>query len=139
MSVQVKQAEFIENFNFFDDWEDKYSFIISLGKSLPEYPNDKKDELHLVRGCQSQVWFDVEYKDGKLFFSGTSDALIVSGLIGMLIEVYSNQTPLDIKNSSTDFIKEMNLHHHLSSTRTNGLAAMLDYIYHYAKTYDERS
>ena len=136
MSVIEKQKELIDNFSFFDDWEDKYNFLISLGKLLPLYPEGKKDESHLIKGCQSQVWLDVEYRDGRLYFMGTSDALIVAGLIGMLIEVYSDQTPHDIKRSTTDFIKEIDLQHHLSSTRANGLASMLDYIYSHARSYE---
>jgi cysteine desulfuration protein SufE len=132
MSVAEKQQEMVENFSFFDDWSDKYSYLISLAKQLPEYPEEKKDDDHFVKGCQSQVWFDASKENGRLHFIGISDAMIVSGLIGLLIEIYSNQKPEDIANSSTHFLKEIGLHNHLSPTRNQGLHAMLNYIYRYA-------
>ena len=134
MSVIEKQRELVDNFSFFDDWEDKYAFLIGMGKSLPPYPEDKKDDKHFVKGCQSQVWFDAEYKDGKVHFIGMSDAMIVSGLIGMLLEVYSAQKPEDILNSTTDFLKEIGLDNHLSATRNNGLHSMIGYIYSFARS-----
>ncbi|AEI35874.1 SufE family protein [Francisella salina] len=127
--VIQRQQELVEELSFFEDWEDKYDYVISLGKQLPEFPQNKKIEENLVKGCQSQVWFDSSTKDGKLHFIATSDALIVSGLIGMLLRVYSEATPADILNSDTNFIKEIGFGNNLSSTRANGLKSMLDYIY----------
>ncbi|MDA7742242.1 SufE family protein [Francisellaceae bacterium] len=135
MSVKEKQDELVENFSFFDEWEDKYSFLIGMAKSLPPYPDTKKDDAHFVKGCQSQVWFDAEHKEGCLYFIGTSDAMIVSGLIGMLVEVYSGQKADDIANSDTDFLKEIGLDSHLSATRNNGLHAMVQNIYATAQRY----
>ncbi|MEY8713715.1 SufE family protein [Francisella philomiragia] len=127
--VIQRQQELVEELSFFEDWEDKYDYVISLGKQLPEFPQNKKTEENLVKGCQSQVWFDSSIKDGKLHFIATSDALIVSGLIGILLRVYSEATPADILNSDTNFIKEIGFGNNLSSTRANGLKSMLDYIY----------
>lgn len=127
--VIQRQQELVEELFFFEDWEDKYDYVISLGKQLPEFPQNKKTEENLVKGCQSQVWFDSNINDGKLHFIATSDALIVSGLIGMLLRVYSDATPADILNSDTNFIKEIGFGNNLSSTRANGLKSMLNYIY----------
>ncbi|WP_150466984.1 SufE family protein [Francisella sp. SYW-9] len=131
MTNQVieKQQELIEELSFFDDWEDKYDYIISLGKQLPDFPEDRKTEDHLVRGCQSQVWFDSCVENGKLNFIATSDALIVSGLIAILLQVYNNATPTEILESNTDFIQQIGFGNNLSSNRANGLKSMLNFIY----------
>lgn len=131
--VLERQQELIDEMSFFDDWEDKYDYVISLGKQLAEFPDDKKTEQNLVKGCQSQVWFDSSLQDGKLHFVATSDALIVSGLIGMLLRVYNDATPAEISTSNTDFIKQIGFGNNLSTTRANGLRSMLDYIYATAK------
>lgn len=131
--VIQRQQELVEELSFFDDWDDKYDYVISLGKQLPKFPEDKKIEKNLVKGCQSQVWFDSTVDQGKLNFEATSDALIVSGLIGMLLRIYSDATPAEIVASNTDFVKEIGFGNNLSSTRANGLSSMLDYIYATAK------
>ena len=135
MTNQVieKQQELVEELSFFDDWDDKYDYVISLGKQLQSFPEDKKNEQNLVRGCQSQVWFDSEINDEKLKFLATSDALIVSGLIGMLLRVYNDSTAQDILDSNTDCITEIGFGNNLSATRATGLRSMLDYIYSTAK------
>lgn len=128
--VIQRQQELVEEMSFFEDWEDKYDYVISLGKKLPAFPESKKTNENLVKGCQSQVWFDCSVdSNGKLNFIATSDALIVSGLIGMLLRVYSESTPAEILASNTDFIKEIGFGNNLSSTRANGLKSMLNYIY----------
>ncbi|MED7788472.1 SufE family protein [Francisella sp. 19X1-34] len=131
MTNQViqKQQDLIDELSFFDDWEDKYDYIISLGKQLADFPEAKKTEDNLVRGCQSQVWFDSSIVDGKLNFIATSDALIVSGLIAVLLQVYNNATPIEILESDTDFIQQIGFGNNLSSNRANGLKSMLNYIY----------
>lgn len=134
-TIEDKQKEIIENFNFFDSWQDKYAYLISLGKSLPSFPEDKKDEQHLIKGCQSQVWFDASYRDGYLYFQGISDAAIVSGLIALLLEIYSGQTPNVILDSEPYFIDAIGLTQHLSPTRNNGLYAMLKAIRRLAQNY----
>ena len=138
MSNQViqRQQELVEELSFFDDWEDKYDYIISLGKQLPEFPENKKTPENVVKGCQSQVWFHSDLDNGRLYFIATSDALIVSGLIGILIRVYSNAKPSDIRESNIDFIKEIGFGNNLSPTRANGLRSMLDYIYKQAFKYE---
>lgn len=135
MSVKARQQEIIDNMSFFEDWTDKYSYIISLAKSLPEFPEAKKTEKNLVKGCQSQVWFDAVYQQGKLHFIGISDASIVSGLIGMLLHVYNDAEPSDILQSDTGFMDEIGLGKNLSPTRNNGLHSMVNFIYNTAKQY----
>ncbi|MFZ9035933.1 MAG: SufE family protein [Francisellaceae bacterium] len=135
MTISEKQQEIVENFGFFEDWSDKYAYLISLSKGLDDFPEDKKDEAHMVKGCQSQVWFDAEIIDGRLHFKGISDAAIVSGLIALLIKVYSDSMPSDIVASNTDFMQKIGLDQHLSATRNNGLHAMVSYIYNTASAY----
>lgn len=133
--VIQRQEEIVEELSFFDDWEDKYDYVISLAKKLPKFPEDKKITENLVKGCQSQVWFDHKLADGQLQFIATSDALIVSGLIGLLLRVYNEALPAEILASNMDFIKEIGFGSNLSATRATGLKAMLDYIYATAKKY----
>ncbi|ASG68082.1 Fe-S metabolism protein SufE [Francisella halioticida] len=131
MASQViqRQQELIDELSFFDDWEDKYDYIISLGKQLPNFTESKKTNSNLVKGCQSQVWFDSSIYNGKLNFIATSDALIVSGLIAVLLRIYNDATPSDILNSNVDFVRQIGFGNNLSSNRTNGLKSMLNYIY----------
>ena len=133
MSIIKRQKSIVDDFNFFEDWSDKYMYLIGLGKTLTPFPKDKKDEVHMVKGCQSQVWFDALLSDGRLVFFGISDAAIVSGLIGLLLTVYNDATPQEILDSNTDFMSEIGLAKHLSPTRNNGLHAMVSYIYTTAK------
>lgn len=135
MTIKKRQQAIVDDFHFFDDWSDKYAYLIGLGKSLEPFPEDKKDEAHMVKGCQSQVWFDAILDDGKLTFYAVSDAAIVSGLIGLLLNVYSGSTPKEIVSSDTDFMSEIGLAKHLSPTRNNGLHAMINYIYGTAQKY----
>ncbi|MCF6766938.1 SufE family protein [Thiotrichales bacterium 19S11-10] len=135
-NITEKQKEVVENFEFFEDWQEKYAYLIGLGKSLETFPEEKKNDEHLIKGCQSLVWFDVELRDdGLLYFRGISDAAIVSGLIGLLIHVYSGQSPEDILASEPEFIKEIGLEQHLSPTRNNGLYSMLKAIKNFARDY----
>lgn len=133
--VIERQQEIVEELSFFDDWEDKYDYVISLAKQLPKFPDHKKIDTNLVRGCQSQVWFDSSLEQDKLHFEATSDALIVSGLIGLLLRVYNDASVKDIVESDTDFIKEIGFGSNLSATRATGLKSMLDYIYKTANQY----
>ncbi|WP_116963619.1 SufE family protein [Fastidiosibacter lacustris] len=135
MNIMERQQALIDDFNFFDDWSDKYAYLIGLGKNLEPFPESKKDEAHMVKGCQSQVWFDAQLQQGKLMFHGISDAAIVSGLIGLLLQVYSDAFPHEILDSTTDFMTEIGLAKHLSPTRNNGLYAMINYIYSTAQKY----
>ncbi|MCF6808224.1 SufE family protein [Thiotrichales bacterium 19S9-12] len=135
-NITEKQKEVVENFEFFEDWQEKYAYLIGLGKSLETFPEEKKNDEHLIKGCQSLVWFDVELRDdGLLYFRGISDAAIVSGLIGLLIHIYSGQSPEAILASEPEFIKEIGLEQHLSPTRNNGLYSMLKAIKTFARDY----
>ena len=135
MKIPSRQKHLIEEFNLFDNWDDKYSYLISLGKSLRAFPEKKKTDAYQVQGCQSQVWFNVNFSNGKLYFQGISDSVIVSGLIGLLLKVYNDAFPSDIIDSTPDFMEEIGLSHHLSVTRNNGLQVMVNYIYHSASGY----
>jgi cysteine desulfuration protein SufE len=137
MSILEAQQEIVENFEFFDDWEDKYAYLISLGKGLPAYPEDKKNEEHLIKGCQSLVWLDLKLIDGKLLMVGVSDAAIVSGLIALLVAIYQGAAPAEINQTKLTFLNDIGLESHLSPTRNNGLHAMLKGIQAFAKKHAE--
>jgi cysteine desulfuration protein SufE len=133
-STQEVQNEVIEEFAFFDDWMDRYRHIIDLARNLPEFPADKQTDEYKVRGCQSQVWFYAEpMADGRLRFYATSDAHIVSGLIAILLRIYSERTPEEILATKPEFVTAIGLDEHLSPTRNNGLHAMLTRIFAEAK------
>lgn len=126
--VETAQLELIEEFAFFDDWMDRYQYLIDLGRRLPEFPEELKNEENRIRGCQSQVWFVAEQEDGRLHFRAISDAAIVSGLIALLLRLYSGRYPQDILDTPPDFVKALQLESHLSPTRSNGLSSMLKAI-----------
>ena len=126
--VQAAQQEVIDEFSFFDDWMDRYQYLIDLGRRLPEFPDVLRTEENRIRGCQSQVWFVAEKKDGRLEFQAISDAAIVSGLIALLLRVYSGRRPQEILNTPPDFVAALQLESHLSPTRSNGLSSMLTAI-----------
>lgn len=119
------EQEIIEEFEAFDDWMDKYEYIIELGKDLPLIDEKFKTDDRLIKGCQSRVWVNAEKKDGKMIFTADSDAIITKGIIGLLIRVLSNQAPEDIAKADLDFIKIIGLQEHLSPTRANGLVSMV--------------
>jgi len=123
------QQELVEEFELFDDWMSRYEHVIDLGKQLPEFIADWKTEENRIRGCQSQVWLNMQMQDDKLHIDGTSDAAIVSGLIAIVLRVYSDQAPQDILDAKPDFIADIGFTDHLSPTRSNGLHAMLRAIY----------
>jgi cysteine desulfuration protein SufE len=135
MSNEIAQAqqEVIEEFSLFDDWMDRYQYIIDLGRRLPEFPDELRSEENRIRGCQSQVWFVPEQKDGRLHFQAISDAAIVSGLIALLLRIYSGRTPQDILDTPPDFVTALQLEAHLSPTRSNGLSSMLAAIRRFAE------
>jgi cysteine desulfuration protein SufE len=130
--VEAVQREVIEEFGLFDNWMDRYQYLIDLGKRLPEFPEERKTEQNKVRGCQSQVWFIGEARDHRLYFRATSDAAIVSGLIALLLRIYSGKYPADIVSTPADFVGALQLEQHLSPTRSNGLASMMKAIRHLA-------
>ena len=126
--VQVAQQEVIEEFAFFDDWMDRYQYLIDLGRRLPDMPDSDKVDENKIRGCQSQVWLVANMQDGRLQFRATSDAAIVSGLIALLLRIYSDRKPQDIVDTPPEFVQALGLESHLSATRSNGLASMLKVI-----------
>lgn len=123
--VAAAQQEIVEEFSLFDDWMDRYQYLIDLGRRLPEFPEELRTDEHRIRGCQSQVWFVPEEKDGRLYFQAISDAAIVSGLIALLLRLYSGREPRDILDTPADFVEALELQSHLSPTRSNGLSSML--------------
>lgn len=131
--VQKAQHELIEEFRFFDDWMDRYQYIIDLGRRLPEFPESEMTEANKIKGCQSQVWFIADLKDDRLRFRAVSDAAIVSGLIAVLLRIYSDKTPRDILETPAEFVQALKLEQHLSPTRSNGLASMMKAIRHFAE------
>lgn len=126
--IQQAQSELIEEFKFFDNWVDRYQYIIDLGKNLPEFPEDWRTEDNRIHGCQSQVWIKTDLQPDRLEFQAISDSAIVSGLIAILMRVYSGKNPDDILATPPDFIKEIGLDEHLSPTRSNGLNSMIRVI-----------
>lgn len=128
-SIEQIQAGLVDEFDIFDDWMSRYEHVIDLGKQLTDFPNEWKTENNKIQGCQSQVWLNMRLQDDKMIIDGTSDAAIVSGLVAIVLRVYSGQTPQDILNAKPDFIKEIGFTDHLSPTRSNGLHSMLRTIY----------
>ena len=123
--VSAAQRAIVDEFAFFDNWMDRYQYLIDMGKRLPEMSADELIEDNKIKGCQSQVWFVAGEKDGRLEFRARSDAAIVSGLIAVLLKIYGGKKAGDIIESSPDFVKQLGFEQHLSPTRSNGLAAML--------------
>jgi cysteine desulfuration protein SufE len=130
--VATAQQEIIDEFGLFDDWMDRYQYLIDLGRRLPPFPEELRTEENRIRGCQSQVWFVAEQKDGRLYFQAVSDAAIVSGLIAVLLRLYNGRYPQDILDTPPDFVEALQLQNHLSPTRSNGLSAMLEAIRRFA-------
>ncbi len=126
MSIQEKQQAIIDEFLVFDDWMDKYEYIIDLGKELPRIDEDKKTPDRIIEGCQSRVWLDSMYVDNKLSFHADSDAIITKGIIALLIQVLNDETPENIASANLFFIDEVGLTEHLSPTRANGLLSMVN-------------
>lgn len=125
MTLKEKQDEIIDEFSIYDDWMEKYEYLIELGKDLPLISDDKKTKDRLIEGCQSQVWLDANFKDGIMFYSADSDAIITKGIIGLLIRVMNGESPKEIATSELYFIREIGLEEHLSPTRANGLLSMV--------------
>lgn len=127
--IAERQAELVSEFELFDDWMARYEHVIDMGKQLGEFPDEWKTEANKIKGCQSQVWLNMQLADGVMHIDGCSDAAIVSGLIAMVLRVYNDQTPENILQAKPDFIAEIGFSDHLSPTRSNGLHAMLRAIY----------
>lgn len=127
-TLEDKKKEIVEQFAIFDDWMDKYEYLIDLGKHLSAYPEEEKTEENLIKGCQSRVWLKSYIGEGKIFFIADSDALITKGIISLLVDVYSGRKPEEIAAEDFSFINEIGLKENLSPTRANGLVSMIDRI-----------
>ena len=134
--IAAIQEELVAEFSLFDDWMQRYEYMIELGKSLPKIEEQYKTDDHLIKGCQSKVWVHAELRDGKLVFTADSDAIITKGIIAILIRAFSNQKPADIIAAKTDFIDQIGLKEHLSPTRANGLVSMIKQLKLYAVAYE---
>lgn len=132
MTIEQIENEIIDDFAVFDDWMDKYEYIIDLGKELPLIDEKYKVDENLIKGCQSRVWLHAEIKDNKIVYSADSDAIITKGIISLLISVLNNQTPQEITQAKLGFIDEIGLKEHLSPTRSNGLVSMVKQMKIYA-------
>ncbi|MDD6253204.1 MAG: SufE family protein [Bacteroidales bacterium] len=124
-SLQQAENEIVESFSMYDEWLDKYEYLIELGKNLEPYPDSAKTDDKLIKGCQSRVWLDYNTENGRLYFKADSDAIITKGIISLLISVYSGRTPEEISGSDFSFIEKIGLKENLSPTRANGLASMI--------------
>lgn len=128
MTLQEKKEQIIEEFSMFDEWLDKYEYLIELGKALAPYPEEKKTDDRLIKGCQSRVWLDAQMSGGALVFSADSDAVITRGIISLLVGVYSGRTPQEILSDDFSFLETIGLKENLSPTRANGLLSMIETI-----------
>ena len=135
MTITEIQDEIIDEFSMFEDWEERYQYMIDLGKTLPLIEEQYKTEENIIKGCQSKVWVHAEMNNDKIEFTADSDAIITKGIIAILIRTFSNQHPKDIIESNTDFIDKIGLKEHLSPTRANGLVSMIKQIKMYSIAY----
>ena len=136
-TIKEIQEEIIDEFSMFDDWMQKYEYLIDLGKELPQIEENLKIEDNLIKGCQSRVWLDAKHEDGKIIYTADSDAIMTKGIIAILIRVLSNQSANDIANANLTFINEIGLKEQLSPTRANGLVSMIKQMKIYAIAYNK--
>lgn len=139
MTIKEIQDEIVDEFSMFDDWMQRYEYIIELGKSLPLIDEKYKTEDNIIKGCQSKVWVHGEQNNDKIVFTADSDAILTKGIIAILIRTFSNQKAMDILNANTDFIDEIGLKEHLSPTRANGLVSMIKQIKMYALAFNAKN
>ena len=139
MTIQEIQDEIVDEFSMFDDWMQRYEYIIDLGKGLPLIDKQYKTEDNIIKGCQSKVWVHGEQNGDKIVFTADSDAILTKGIIAILIRTFSNQKATDILNANTDFIDEIGLKEHLSPTRANGLVSMIKKIKMYALAFNAKN
>lgn len=141
MTIEQQKQDLVEEFELFDDWMDKYNYIIEMGKDLPGLPDDSKTKQFLISGCQSQVWLTAKYDAGKIHFEADSDAIITKGIVQLLLKVADQRTPQELVNEDFSFLDKIGLKEHLSPTRSNGLTSMIKQIKLYAlvfKTKEEQ-
>lgn len=136
-TIKEQEQKIISDFEMFDDWMDKYNYIIELGKSIPPIKEEYKTDKYLIKGCQSRVWLHADYRDGKVIYTADSDALITRGIAALLIEVLSGQPPKEIVDAELSFIDEIGLKEHLSQTRSNGLVNMIKQMKLYALAFQK--
>ncbi|MBO6074284.1 MAG: SufE family protein [Paludibacteraceae bacterium] len=139
MTINEIQDEIIEEFTMMDDWMGRYELLVDYGRGLKGFPEEQRTKQNLIEGCQSQVWFTAELKDGRVVYQADSDAILVKGIVSLLLRVLNNQPAKDIANADLYFIKEIGLQEHLSPTRSNGLAAMLHQMKLYALALSAKS
>lgn len=139
MKIKEIQEEIIDEFAMFDEWDERYQYVIDLGKTLPLIDEQYKSEENIIKGCQSKVWLHGEQHDGNIVFTADSDAILTKGIIAILIRVFSNQKPADILDADTAFIDEIGLKEHLSPTRANGLVSMIKQIKMYALAFSAKN
>jgi cysteine desulfuration protein SufE len=135
MTIPEIESQIISEFSLFEDWMDKYNFLIDMGKSIPQIDGKYKTNQYVITGCQSQVWLYAELRDSRIFFTADSDAIITKGIVNLLIRVMSGQTPDDIIEAKLDFINTIGLREHLSPTRSNGLTSMIKQMKLYAMAF----
>ncbi len=138
MTIKEIQEEIVDEFSMFEDWMERYEYIIELGKSIPLIDEQYQTNDNIIKGCQSKVWLHAEENDGKIEFTANSDAILTKGIIALLLRVFSNQTPKEILNADTSFIDEIGLKEHLSLTRANGLVSMIKQLKMYALAYQTK-
>ncbi len=138
-SIQEIQNQIIDEFNFFQDWSEKYQYLIDLGKNLPQFDTKDRIDSNIIKGCQSKVWLNSTFDNNIVIFKADSDAIISKGIISLLIRVFSGHKPKDIINANIDFIDKIGLNSHLSQTRANGLLSMIKQIKIYAIAFDAKS
>lgn len=139
MTIKEIQEEIVDEFSMFDDWMQRYEYIIELGKNLPLIKEELKTDENIIKGCQSKVWLQGEQQGDKVVFTADSDAILTKGIIAILIRVFSNQKPADILEADMDFIDEIGLKEHLSATRANGLVSMIKNIKMYALAFNSKT
>lgn len=139
MKIKEIQDEIIDEFSMFDEWDERYQYVIDLGKSLPLIDEQYKTDDNIIKGCQSKVWLHADRQDGNIVFTADSDAILTKGLIAIMIRVFSNQKPEAILEANTDFVDEIGLKEHLSPTRANGLVSMIKQIKMYALVYSAKN
>ncbi len=139
MKIKDIQEEIVDEFSMFDDWMERYEYIIELGKNLPLIKEEFKTENNLIKGCQSKVWLKGEQNDDKVVFTADSDAILTKGIIAILIRTFSNQSAKDILDADMDFIDKIGLKEHLSPTRANGLVSMIKNIKMYALAFNSQN
>lgn len=138
MTIKEIQNEIVDEFSYFEDWEERYEYLIELGKSLKSLPEDDKTDDKIIKGCQSSVWLDAELDGDKIEFKADSNAILPKGIAALLVRMYNKQTPKDILNSDVEFINEIGLAEFLSPTRANGLLAMVKQFKFYAIAYQSK-